>query len=51
MFRKAVGVGGVKFIGINRYEGVHFNVISVTRRWVAGVGDNYPDEKHNITLQ
>ena len=27
------GGGGVKFSGKKRYEGVRFNVISVTRRW------------------
>ena len=26
--------GGVRFSGKNRYEGVMFNVISVTRGWV-----------------
>ena len=29
-----VGVGGVRFSGKKRYEGVMFNVISVTRGWV-----------------
>ena len=28
------GGGGVKFSGKKRYEGVMFNVISVTRGWV-----------------
>ena len=27
------GVGGVRFFGKKRYEGVMFNVISVTRGW------------------
>ena len=29
------GGGGVQFSGKKRYEGVRFNVISVTRGWVA----------------
>ena len=29
-----MGVGGVWFSGKKRYEGVMFNVISVTRGWV-----------------
>ena len=29
-----MGVGGVRFSGKKRYEGVMFNVISVTRGWV-----------------
>ena len=29
-------VGGVSFPGKKRYEGVRFNVISVTRGWVGG---------------
>ena len=28
------GVGGVRFSGKKRYEGVMFNAISVTRGWV-----------------
>ena len=28
------GIGGVRFSGKKRYEGVMFNVISVTRGWV-----------------
>ena len=35
MLRNAVGVGGVSFPRKKRYEGVWFNVISVTRGWVA----------------
>ena len=31
MLRNADGGGGVKFSGEKRYEGVRFNVISVTR--------------------
>ena len=34
MLRNADGGGGVRFSGKNRYEGVMFNVISVTRGWV-----------------
>ena len=34
MLRNAMGVGGVSFPGKKRYEGVRFNVISVTRGWV-----------------
>ena len=29
-----MGVGGVNFFGKKHYEGVWFNVISVTRGWV-----------------
>ena len=29
-----MGVGGVNFSGKKHYEGLRFNVISVTRRWV-----------------
>ena len=29
-----VGGGGINFSGKKRYEGVQFNVISVTRGWV-----------------
>ena len=35
-----VGVGGVRFSGKKRYEGVMFNVISVTRGWV---GSNFQE--------
>ena len=34
VLRNADGGGGVKFPGRKRYEGVRFNVISVTRGWV-----------------
>ena len=37
MLRNAIGGGGVSFPGKRRYEGVRFNVISVTRGWVAVV--------------
>ena len=36
MLRNADGGGGVRFSGKKRYEGVMFNVISVTRWWVGG---------------
>ena len=47
MLRKANG-GGVKFSGKNRYEGVRFNVISVTREWV---GVQFPEKKLYVTLE
>ena len=34
MLRNADGGGGVRFSGKKCYEGVMFNVISVTRGWV-----------------
>ena len=43
-----MGVGGVNFSGKKRYEGVWFNVISVTRRWV---GVYFPDKKRYVTLE
>ena len=36
-----VEVGGVSFSGEKRYEGVRFNVISVTRGWV---GVQFPEK-------
>ena len=36
------GGGGVRFSGKKRYEGVQFNVISVTRGWV---GVKFPGKK------
>ena len=50
MLRNAVGGGGgggVSFPGKKRYEGVRFNVISVTRRWV---GVKFPGKKRYVTL-
>ena len=41
--------GGVSFPGKKRYEGVRFNVISVTRGWVGGV--KFPGKKHYVTLE
>ena len=42
------GVGwGVKFSGKKRYEGVRFNIISITRGWV---GVQFPETKRYVTL-
>ena len=38
----------VKFSGKKRYEGVRFNVISVTRGWV---GVQFPDKNRYVTLE
>ena len=46
MLRNANGGGGVKFSGEMRYEGVRFNVISVTRGWV-----QIPGKKRYVTLE
>ena len=43
-----IGVGGVRFSGKKRYEGVRFNVISVTRGWV---GVQFPEKKRYVTLE
>ena len=40
--------GGGKFHGTKRYEGVRFNVISVTKRWV---GDIFSEKKRFVTLE
>ena len=40
--------GGVNFSGGKRYEGVRFNVISVTRGWV---GVHIPGKKRYVTLE
>ena len=44
-----MGVGGgcVRFSGKKRYEGVQFNVISVTRGWV---GVKFPGKKGYIRV-
>ena len=42
MFRNALGSGGVRFPRKKRYEGVRFNVISITRWWV---GVKFPEKK------
>ena len=42
------GGGGVKFSRKKRYEGVRFNVISVTRGWV---GVQFPEKKRYVTLE
>ena len=41
------GGGGITFSGEKRYEGVRFNVISVTRGWV---GVQFPEEEKSVTL-
>ena len=43
-----MGVGVINFSGEKHYEGVRFNVISVTRRWV---GVQLPEKKRYVTLQ
>ena len=43
-----MGVGGVRFSGKKRYEGVRFNVISVTRGWV---WVQFPEKKRYVTLE
>ena len=43
-----MGVGGVRFSGKKRYEGVMFNVISVTRGWV---GVQFPGKQRYVTLE
>ena len=43
-----MGVGGVRFSGKKRYEGVMFNVISFTRGWV---GVQFPEKKRYVTLK
>ena len=48
MLRNADGGGGVKFSGKKRYEGVKFNVISVTR---GRVGVQFPDKKRYVTRE
>ena len=42
MLHNADGGGGVKFSRKKRYEGVGFNVISVTMGWV---GVQFPEKK------
>ena len=50
VLRNLVGGGwvGLSFPGKKRYEGVQFNVISVTKGWV---GVKFPGKKHYITLE
>ena len=48
MIRNAMGVGGVSFPGKKRYEGVRFNIISITRGWV---GVKFPGKKRYVTLE
>ena len=40
--------GGVSFPGKKRYEGVRFNVISVTMGWV---GVKFPEKQRYVTLE
>ena len=42
------GGGGVTFSGKQHYEGVRFNVISVTRGWV---GVQFPGKKRYVRLE
>ena len=42
VLRNADGVGGVRFSGKKRYEGVRFNVICITEGWV---GVQFPQKK------
>ena len=49
MLRNAMGGGGrASFPGKKRYEGLSFNVISVTRGWV---GVKFPGKKCYVTLE
>ena len=51
MLRNTMGGGGwrdVSFPGKKRYDGVRFNVISVTREWV---GVKFPGKKRYVTLE
>ena len=48
MLRNAEGGGGINFSEEKRYEGVRFNVISVTRGWV---GFQIPGKKRYVTLE
>ena len=47
MLRNAFGSGGVRFPRKNRYEGVRFNVISITRWWV---GVKFPEKKRYVRM-
>ena len=48
MLRNAMGGGGSAFPGKKRYEGVRFNVISITMGWV---GVKFPGKKRCVTLE
>ena len=48
MLRNADGGGGVKFSRKMHYDGVKFNVISVTRGWV---GSLFPGKKRYVALE
>ena len=43
-----MGWGGVAYSGKKRYEGVRFNVISVTR---GGWGSNFQEKSERVTLE
>ena len=47
MLRNALGSGGVRFPRKKRYEGVRFNVISITRWWV---GVKFPEKKRYVRM-
>ena len=47
MLRNALGSGGVRFPRKKRYEGVRFNVISITR-WLVGV--IFPEKKCYVRM-
>ena len=48
VLRNADGSGGVKFSGKKSYDGVMFNVISITR---GRVGVQFPEKKRYISLE
>ena len=48
MLRNEDGGGRVTFSGKKHYEGISFNVISVTREWV---GSNFQKKKRYVTLE
>ena len=48
VLRKAVGGGGCQLSRKKCYDGVRFNVISVTRGWV---GVKFPGKKRYVTLE
>ena len=48
MLRNADGSGGCQIFRKKRYEGVRFNVISVTRGWV---GVRFSGKKCYVTLE
>ena len=48
VLRNTVGGVGVGFPGKKRYEGVQFNVITITRGWV---GVKFTVKKRHVTLE